>query len=306
MVSIVAPLRPGEKGTDRATFRPRECAIIEGVDELADCLRHWRDRLDPAELGLPAGRRRAPGLRREEVARLAGVAVDYLSRLEQGRAANPSPSVLAALARTLRLTHEERAHLVRAAGQAEPQAGRIDRHITPGVQRILDRLADVPVMVVDAAWEIVALNPLATALLGDLSAGNARERNILWRHFTGARSRLVRSSEDAAASEADSVADLRAAAGRYPEDERLQRLIADLREASPRFAELWEHPAVARRASSRKTFQHPEVGLVTLDCDVLTVQDSDLRLVVYTAAPGSPDANALALLGAVGLQTFAG
>jgi transcriptional regulator with XRE-family HTH domain len=302
----VSLLRPGEKRTDRATLRPRACAIIDGVDELADCLRHWRDRLDPAELGLPAGRRRAPGLRREEVARLAGVSVDYLARLEQGRAANPSPSVLAALARTLRLTHEERAHLFRVAGHVEPEAGRIDRHITPGVQRILDRLADVPVMVVDAAWDIVALNPLATALLGDPGAGNARERNILWRHFTGARSRLVRSSEDEAASEVDSVADLRAAAGRYPEDERLQRLIADLREASPRFAELWEHPAVARRASSRKTFAHPEVGLVTLDCDVLTVQDSDLRLVVYTAAPGSPDANALALLGAVGLQTFAG
>jgi hypothetical protein len=98
---------------------------------------------------------------------------------------------------------------------------------------------------------------------------------------------------------------VRAAAGRYPGDERLQRLIADVREASPRFAELWERPAVARRAASRKTFAHPEVGLVTLDCDVLMVQDSDLRLVVYTAAPGSQDANALALLGAVGLQTFA-
>jgi transcriptional regulator with XRE-family HTH domain len=176
MTSTVSPVRSGEKGTDRATLRRRACAIIAGVDELADCLRHWRDRLDPAELGLPAGRRRAPGLRREEVARLAGVSVDYLSRLEQGRAANPSPSVLAALARTLRLTHEERAHLFRVAGHVETEARRIDRHITPGVQRILDRLADVPVMVVDAAWEIVALNPLATALLGDLSAGSPRER----------------------------------------------------------------------------------------------------------------------------------
>jgi transcriptional regulator with XRE-family HTH domain len=276
------------------------------MDELADCLRHWRDRLDPVELGLPAGRRRAPGLRREEVARLAGVSADYLARLEQGRAHNPSVSVLAALARTLRLTHDERAHLFRVAGHVEPEAGRIDQHITPGVQRVLDRLADVPVMVVDATWEIVALNPPATALLGDLTAGTARDRNILWRHFTGEHSRLVRTEAETAASEAESVADLRAAAARYPEDDRLRRLIADLRAVSPRFDELWARTSVGRRASGRKAFEHPEVGLVTLDCDVLTVQDSDLRLVVYTAAPGSPDANALALLGAVGLQTFAG
>jgi hypothetical protein len=228
------------------------------------------------------------------------VSVDYLARLEQGRAAHPSPSVLAALARTLRLTREERAHLFRVAGHAEPGAGHIDRHMTPGVQRILDRLADVPVMVIDAAWEIVALNPLATALLGDLSA----EPNVLRRHFNGMGSRLVRAAKDDAAFEADAVADLREAAGRYSEDERLRALVEDLRAASPRFAELWSRPAVAPRAASRKTFEHPEVGLVTLDCDVLTVQDSDLRLVVYTAAPGSADANALALLAAVGLQTF--
>jgi transcriptional regulator with XRE-family HTH domain len=282
-------------------LRPEDCVIIGGVDELATCLREWRDRLDPAEVGRPAGRRRAPGLRREEVADLAGVSVDYLARLEQGRAAHPSPSVLAALARALRLTREERGHLFRVAGQAEPGAGRVDRHITPGVQRILDRLADVPVMVVDAGWEVVALNPVATALIGDLSD----EPNILRRHFTGMPSRLVR-YQDAAASEAEYVADLRDAAGRYPDDERLERLIADLRAASPRFDELWSHPAVARRAASRKSFEHPELGLITVDCDVLTVRDSDLRLVVYTAAPGSPDANALALLGAVGLQTFAG
>jgi len=269
------------------------------MDELAQCLREWRDRLDPAEVGRPAGRRRAPGLRREEVAELAGVSVDYLARLEQGRATHPSPSVLAALARTLRLTREERGHLFRVAGQAEPGAGQIDRHITPGVQRILDRLADVPVMVVDAGWEMVAMNPLASALIGDLSD----EPNILRRRFTGMHSRLVPSAAD---SDADAVADLRDAAGRYPDDERLQRLIADLRAASPRFEELWSRPAVARRAATQKTFEHPEVGRIRLDCDVLTVQDSDLRLVVYTAAPGSPDANALALLGAVGLQTFAG
>ena len=274
-------------------------------DELARCLRSWRDRLSPAAAGLPAGgARRAPGLRREEVAGLAGVSVDYLARLEQGRAGHPSPSVLAALARALRLTDDERAHLFRVGGQAEPAAGRIDRHLTPGVQRVLDRLADVPVMVIDASWQVVAANPLATALVGDSSGRPARERNILWRHFTGEPTRLVRAPDEDAAMEVEAVADLHEAVGRHPDDEELRALVDDLRAVSPRFAELWEQRPVGGRAASRKTFRHPEVGLITLDCDVLTVRDSDLRLIVYTAAPGSPDAGALALLGAVGLQSF--
>jgi transcriptional regulator with XRE-family HTH domain len=283
------------------------CAIIEGVDrdELAACLRSWRDRLSPADAGLPAGgRRRAAGLRREEVAQLAGLSVDYLARLEQGRASNPSPSVLAPLARALRLSDDERDHLFRVAGHAEPAPGTIDRHITPSIQRVLDRLDDVPVIVVDAGWQLIAANRLGTALIGDLSGEPPRMRNILWRHFTGAPSRIVRTPEDEAASEAESVADLRDAVGRYPDDEQLHSLVEDLLRVSPRFAELWEQRAVERRMASRKTFRHPEVGLLTLDCDVLTAGGSDLRLVVYTAPPGSPDADALALLDAVGLQAF--
>jgi transcriptional regulator with XRE-family HTH domain len=274
-------------------------------DELAACLRSWRDRLRPADIGLPAGgHRRAPGLRREEVAQLAGVSVDYLARLEQGRAGNPSPSVLAPLARALRLSDDERDHLFRVAGHAEPGAGRINRHITPGVQRVLDRLGDVPVVVFDASWQLIAANRLGTALIGDFSAEPPRMRNILWRHFTGAPSRVVRAPEDEEASEAASVADLREALGRYPDDEPLRELVDDLLRVSPRFAELWERRTVARRSASHKTFEHPEVGTLTLDCDVLTVSGSDLRLVVYTAPPGSPDADALALLDAVGLQAF--
>jgi transcriptional regulator with XRE-family HTH domain len=275
-------------------------------DELANCLRSWRDRLTPAEVGLPAGgRRRAPGLRREEVARLAGLSVDYLARLEQGRAANPSPSVLAPLARALRLTDDERAHLFRVAGQAEPVPGQINRHLTPGVQRVLDRLADVPVVVMDAAWTVVAANPLAVALVGDSSqAPDPRDRNIAWRHFTGAPSRFERDADEDQRMAAEAVGDLREALGRYPDDAPLRALIADLRQASPRFAQLWEQRPVARRVAARKTIVHPEVGPITLDCDVLTVRGSDLRLIVYTAAPGSADANALALLATIGLQTF--
>jgi hypothetical protein len=232
------------------------------------------------------------------------VSVDYLARLEQGRADNPSPSVLGALARALRLTADERAHLFRLAGHAEP-AGRVVRHLTPSVQRILDRLGDVPVMVLDAAWEIVAANPMSAALVGDLSGLPPRERNIAWRHFQRLPSRVLHTPEQDAAMDAEVVADLHAALGRYPDDAPLRTLIADLRAVSPRFAQLWEERPVAPRAASRKTIEHPEVGPVTVDCDILTVADSDLRIVVYTAAPGTPDASALALLGAVGLQSFA-
>jgi len=171
------------------------------------------------------------------------------SHPHKGRATNPSPSVLASLARALRCTDEERAHLFRVAGHAEPTAGTINRHVPPGVQRLLDRLTDVPVMVFDAAWQVVAANDLAHA-------------------------------------------------------QQLATLVDDLRAASPRFAELWRGHPIKRRMASRKTFLHPEVGSITLDCDVLVVQGSDLRLIVYTPAIGSPDADLLALLGASGQQSF--
>jgi transcriptional regulator with XRE-family HTH domain len=296
-------------GTGRATQRGVACAIMVSMDheELAACLRSWRDRLTPAEAGLPAGgQRRAPGLRREEVAQLAGLSVDYLARLEQGRASNPSPSVLAPLARALRLTDDERGHLFRVAGQAEPSARTINRHLTPGAQRVLDRLADVPVVVIDASWQVVAANALAVALVGDSSGAPPRERNVAWRHFTGAPTRFRRDPEQDARMDAEAAADLREALGRYPDDAVLTSLIEDLLVASPRFAELWERRPVAQRNASRKTVAHPEVGDVTLDCDILTVRGSDLRLIVYTAAPGSEDAQKLALLTSIGLQSFAG
>lgn len=273
--------------------------------ELARCLRDWRDRLSPASVGLSkGGLRRAPGLRREEVAHLAGLSVDYLARLEQGRAGNPSPSVLEALARALRLSDDENAHLFRLAGHADPRATGINRHLTPGVQRILDRLAGTPVMVLDTAWHLVAANPLLTALLGDLSDEPVRERHLLWRHFTGAPSRVVATPEEDAAFESAAVADLRAAAGRHPDDEQLRTLITDLRRVSPRFDHLWQHGSVARHTATRKTILHPQVGPMTLDCDVLTVEGSDLRIVVYTAEPGSSDARTLALLDTIGTQSF--
>jgi transcriptional regulator with XRE-family HTH domain len=232
------------------------------------------------------------------------VSLDYLARLEQGRAQSPSASVLASLARALRLTDDERSHLFRLAGHVEPGPGTINRHVTPSLQRLLDRLGDVPVMVVDAAGELVAANPLANALLGDLSAASRRERTLPWRHFSGMPSRLERTPEEHAAAEEAMAADLRDALGRFPNDPYLIELISDLRELSPRFAELWEKRPVAHAPSRRKSFNHPEVGTITLDCDALAVQGSDLSVIVYTAPAGTQDAEALALLGAIGVQSF--
>jgi len=266
---------------------------MDPMDELAHCIRTWRDRLTPEAAGLPnGGRRRAPGLRREELANLAGVSIDYLARLEQGRAQNPSASVLGALARALRLSEDERGHLFRVAGVAPPQSGSIDRRITPGVRRMLEGMSDVPVLIADAAWTIVAANALAHELLGDV------EGNIVWRHFKGVAGRIDRDPESDRRFEQETVADLHEALGRYPDDEPLRDLIAALRESSPLFAELWEQRPVAPRRADHKTFIHPEAGPITVDCDILTVRGSDLRLIIYTAAPGSPDAEALAQLGA--------
>jgi transcriptional regulator with XRE-family HTH domain len=274
-------------------------------DDLAGCLRAWRDRLPPSAVGLPVqARRRTPGLRREELAQLSGLSVDYLTRLEQGRARNPSVQVVSSLAQALRLGDEERDHLCRLAGQAPPTADRIARHLTPGVQHLLDRLSDVPVTVLDASWELIAWNSLAAALLGEPSARPGRDRNLLWRYFTGSRGRVVRSAEEAAAFEVEAVADLHAAVGRYPAEPLLRSLVADLCAASERFASLWDARPVATLSSSAKSFEHPEVGRITLDCDVLRAQGSDLRIIVYTARPGSPDADALALIGVIGLQAM--
>ncbi|MEP7763443.1 helix-turn-helix transcriptional regulator [Sanguibacter sp. 25GB23B1] len=275
--------------------------------ELATVLRAWRDRVLPEDVGLPAGRgRRARGLRREELGALAGLSVDYVVRLEQGRAANPSAQVVSALARALRLSTDERDHLYRVAGLLPPGLETMPSHVTPGTQCILDRLGDIPAAVFTADWTAIAWNPLWAALLGDLSTATQRERNTVWRHFTAPETvRVVRDDGDAERLERALVADLRVASGRYPRDRELRSLVDDLRAASPRFAELWERGEVAVHESEHKTIAHPEVGRITLDCDVLLVQGGNLRIVAYTVAPRSDDAAKLDLLRVTGTQSLA-
>ncbi|MDX3188053.1 helix-turn-helix transcriptional regulator [Streptomyces sp. MN03-5084-2B] len=269
---------------------------------LGTALRHWRDRVSPQAAGLSAaGRRRAAGLRREELAQLAGISADYVIRLEQGRATSPSVQVVEALARALRLSGDERAYLFRLAGLAPPGPGTVPRHITPGVHRMLDRLVGTPVAVFDAAWNQLLVNPLYTALMGEW---HGRDLNGVWRSFLSPNARVRDTPGSRDTLQAALVADLRRTAGTYPGDRDLRSLIADLRRHSPRFAELWEAGAVGQHESARKTIDHPDVGSLTLDCDVLSVAGCDLRMMVYTAEPGTDAADRLALLGVIGTQSL--
>ncbi|GAA4167840.1 helix-turn-helix transcriptional regulator [Gryllotalpicola koreensis] len=265
--------------------------------ELGAALRAWRERVTPVEAGLPSGGdRRVPGLRREELALLVGISVDYLIRLEQGRATNPSPQVLGALARALRLGSGERELLYRLAGAVPPPSGSVPRGVPRGVQLMIDRMSDTPLTVFTAAWDTVQWNPLWAELLGDPAALDARARNLIWRYFATEQvsgSRVERDAAQADAFEREMVADLRRAADRYPDDRAVAELAAALREVNPRFAELWSRYEAAPNSPSRKTVVHPELGPITLDCDVLTIDGSDLRIVLYSAEPGTRDAELL-------------
>lgn len=282
-------------------------ASDRAASEFGQAVRRWRDRASPEAAGLSNGRyRRAAGLRREELAQLAGISVDYITRLEQGRASNPSAQVVEALARALRLSGTERTHLFRLAGLVPPGPQTVPTYITPSVQRMLDRMTGTPVAVYDAAWNLLVANAAYAALMGDPASRRGNERNGVWRYFFGLSTRVRHTPEAEGPFETAFVADLRAAVGRYPTDQALRRLVAELRANSPRFAELWDTGAVGAHESSHKTIDHPHVGPVTLDCDILTVAGSDLRVMIYTAEPGTEDAERLALVTVLGTQSLVG
>lgn len=275
------------------------------MSEFASVLRSWRDRVRPEEVGLPTGPgRRTPGLRREELAALAGVSVDYVVRLEQGRATNPSAQLLGALATALRLSTAERDHLFRIAGVAPPSRQVVPRHVTPGVQRMVDRLGDVPLAVFTAAHDIVLWNDLWAAVNGDPGHWTGLEGNLVWRHFMHGHDGTDWDDEHQEEFSSDLVADLRAATGRYPADRDLAALVARLRRESPEFERRWDTGRVAEHRASRKRV-HTPVGSIEVDCDVLTVPGGDLRVVVYTTVPGSDDDAKLDLLRVTGLQDLA-
>ncbi|MFF5610484.1 helix-turn-helix transcriptional regulator [Streptomyces cellulosae] len=259
--------------------------------ELAQYLRGRRAALRPHEIGLPetGTARRTPGLRREEVAELAHMSVDYYTRLEQARGPRPSARILDALARALRLTPAERSHLFRLAGSSAPPGTTAVRRVRPHVARMLDRLPETGAVVTDAAYHVVAWNPLARALLGgDLADGTP---NLARRRFLG-RGRTYESSGSEEFGHI-AVARLRRAADRYPHDPRLAALLAELHDGSEEFRQIWQTRPVHAPGHRSKTLEHPEAGALRLNCDVLLVPEDDQEVVLITADPGSRAARAL-------------
>ncbi|MFG3029393.1 helix-turn-helix transcriptional regulator [Streptomyces sp. NPDC048253] len=276
---------------------------------LGATIRAWRERLSPSTVGLPSARtRRAVGLRREELADRAGVSVDYVVRLEQGRATAPSAQVVASLARALRLTVPERDHLYRMAGLVPPRDDVIPDDLPPGVHRVLNRLADVAVAVFAADWRMIWWNRGWAALLGDPSTTPPELRNFARERFpVGSDAVRIASWPVVVRNGADSdlavVSDLRRATGRFPDDAGLAELIRALTVGNPTFARLWASGAVGAHREDRKTIEHPEVGPVEVDCDVLTDGESDLKIVILSALPGSAHATRLRLALAADLDS---
>jgi len=271
--------------------------------ELAAFLRRRRARVQPADVGLEEGpRRRTPGLRRPEVAQLAGMSVDYYIRLEQGRGPRPSRQMIAAIARALRLSDDERAYLHHLVGEVPGPPPGPARDVRPGVLHLLDRLDDTPALVCDAKYDVLAWNPMAAVLVGDFSALPPGERNVVWRFFTDPNVRDRHDLDGGRRFARESVADLRAAAARYPRDTGTRRLVDRLLAASTEFRELWAEQDVQVRRSARKRLHHPLVGWLDLDCEALHDPHRDQWIVLYTAAPGTPSHEALHLLRTVGTE----
>lgn len=270
---------------------------------LAQFLRCRRDALTPVDVGLPVGvRRRTAGLRREEVAQLTGMSVDYYGRLEQSRGPQPSPQMLRALARALRLTDDETDHLYRLAGHAVPDRSTRSLHVRPALLFVLDQLSDAAAFVCSDTDVILAQNGLAKLLMAEFPAPaeTGLRASMSWLWFTDPRSRAAAPAEDHDRLSRTTVADLRAAWARRPDDADMRELIEALKEHSPEFADLWARHEVATRRMDRKTFL-TRVGPITLDCEVLATTDGQ-RLVVLTPPPDSPALANLRLLNVVGSQ----
>lgn len=273
---------------------------------LADFLHSRRDGLRPEDVGLaPGPRRRVPGLRRDEVAGLAGMSTDYYVRLEQARGPQPSDQMLAALARALRLDYDERDYLFRLAGHNPPRREPLDTHVAPALARVFDRLETTPALILSSLGETLAQNALAAALLGDHSRHTGPMRSGVYRWFTDPAERLLYPQGDRERQGRSQVANLRAAYGAAGANSRAGTLVKQLSASSPEFAEIWASHDVATRFEDHKTLVHPELGPIEVDCQVLFTEDQSQALLVLTAAPRSEAAEKLELLGVLGQQQFA-
>jgi len=280
----------------------REDVIVDRSG-LADFLRSRREAIRPADIGLPAGsRRRTPGLRREEVAQLTGMSVDYYNRLEQARAPQPSLQILRPLARSLRLSDDERDHLFRLAGHTPPERSGTSSHVRPALLHVLDRLDDCAAFVCNDLEVVLAQNRLARQLMGDQTGGVGWESSTTWRWFTQLARRSRIPVEDHGHHSRVRVADLRATWSRRRGDGDVQTLVSRLLAASPEFAVLWAEHEVAVRRADTKRFVHPGIGVVEVDCEVLATSDEGQRLVILSGRPGTDDADLLRLVGVIGDQ----
>ncbi|WP_407547620.1 helix-turn-helix transcriptional regulator [Streptomyces sp. Pv4-95] len=258
---------------------------VDATQELAAFLRTRRERLDPRDFGLPSRRRsrRTPGLRREEVAELAGVSIDYIVRLEQARGLRPSVDVVEALARALRLAPDERAYLFDLTRQRPRNADRPATTATPPLARLVADLSPLPAMLTNHRYDILAWNGEMARLLVDFDALPPRQRNVIWlclmhpeiREFYVDRERVVR----------EGIAHLRAAWAAHPEDRALTELIAELTTHDEEFARLWEERDVKVNGRGHKVMRHPDVGVIAVHFELLMpLQDTDQRLLICRAA----------------------
>ncbi|GAA4183267.1 helix-turn-helix transcriptional regulator [Streptosporangium oxazolinicum] len=270
--------------------------------QLADFLRTRREALRPEDVGLPRGpRRRTRGLRREEIAALCGMSTDYYARIEQQRGPMPSEPMLAALARGLHLSLDERDHLFRMAGHNTPSRTLRTDHVSPGMMRILDRLTDTPAQVISTLAETLVQTRLAVALVGNETGYTGLDRSLAYRWFTHPHARRIYPEADHATHSRIFTSELRNAYSRQGTDSRAGQIVNALLEKSGEFATLWSaHEIGVRREGDLKRIQHPDLGILELHCQVLFDADQAQALLVYTATPGTDSHDKLQLLSVVG------
>lgn len=270
---------------------------------LAEFLRSRREALQPEDVGLPrGGRRRTGGLRREEVAVLSDMSVDYYSRLEQRRGPHPSEQMLSSLAGGLRLSLEERDHLFRLAGYATPQRTLRSDHVNPGMMRIFDGLEDAAAQIVNRLGETLKQTRLSKALIGDETSltGPARSAHYRWFTDPGARSRYP--EDDHPTHSRLIAANLHDLYTRDHTDPRLAAIVDALLAESAEFAALWREHPITGPYCPVKRIQHPQLGLLELHCQTLIDPDQSQMLVVYTASSGDESHDKLRLLSVIGAQ----
>ena len=271
--------------------------------QLADFLRRRREALQPEDVGLRRGsRRRAAGLRREEIAALCDMSVDYYSRLEQQRGPRPSEQMLAAIARGLRLDRGERDHLFRLAGHTAPARTLRSDHVSPGLLRIIDRLADTPAQVMNEFGETLVQTPAARALFGDETAHQGLSRSVVYRWFTDPAARRVYPVDDHRMHGRAFTADLRTTYAKHGPRSHAGAIVDALLAESAEFALIWREHEVNRTHAMEKRLQHEEVGIMELQCQMLLDPEQGQVLLVLTATPGTDSYDKLNLLSVIGTQ----